>query len=123
MKRRIGLLWAVVWPVLLILYAARRVMASAIIEDSRTGSLTISYRESNDGNEPVQGAVFSVLRVAIPEQVVGDLSVSLGYRSLLFDSKKKAISIGASTKADSIEAAALSAYKSGSVSEGLSVAV
>ena len=84
------------------------------IDMNRKGSLNISYRESDDGNDPIRGAVFKLYRVAVPEQKVSGYSVGFNYRSLIRDKSGNLIPINSKSTAENIEEAAAAAYSKGS---------
>ena len=89
----------------------------ATMEMNRASSLTICYRESDDGNEAVAGAEFTLMRAAVPEIVTKSYTVELSYRAV-YTSGGKAVYLDPSAAAGEIEQMLLDYYASGGGSEG-----
>ena len=91
---------------------------SPVMEKGRSCSLTLSYREHDDGHDPVAGAEFTILRIAVQEMYASGGTVRETYRSLIRDRNGKAVIVSPTMKAADAEEAALYSYGSGKMEEG-----
>ena len=89
----------------------------ATMEMNRSSSLTIRYLESDDGNEGVAGAEFTLYLAAVPEEVTKSFTVSLRYRAV-FKKGGKTVCLDPSVTASAIEKLVLSFYSSKKSSKG-----
>ena len=90
------------------------VRASApVIEPERTCALTIRYRDTVDGDDPVAGAEFTYYRVAALSQEAEGNSVGVRLKVLIRTRNGKEPEINALTPPGSIEEDTLRTYKKG----------
>ena len=94
--------------------------ADPLLSIYRECSVTIRYRDTEEGEDPVAGAVFCYYKVASFRQDAAGSGVGVRYETLLKDEEGRPVTVSASGSAEDLEKAAVSAYADGTPRGGTS---
>ena len=90
----------------------------SVVDPGHAGSITINYRDSIDGDDPVSGAEFTYYRVTAFDSAMSRSNVGLAFPTLLTDGKGKAITVSSKSDPEKVRKKVVAAYKRGTPEGG-----
>ena len=90
-----------------------------VVDPGHPGSITINYRDSIDGDDPVAGAEFTYYRVTAFDSAMSRSNVGLAFPTLLKDKKGNPIVVSSRSDPEKVRKKVQAAYEKGTPEGGV----
>lgn len=92
---------------------------SSVVNPAHPGSITINYRDSIDGDDPVVGAEFTFYRITSFDSAMSKSNVGLAFPTLLTDKRGNPISVSSKSDPEKVRKKVQTAYERGTPEGGV----